>query len=318
MALAIYVDDMLLISSDERAKLELIKELESKCKLSVIGSVNLLLGASVTYQDGIIRIDQRRYIDDLLQKFKMTDCNPAKTPITKDSTDADDTTPFEDPSLYKRLVGSLIYAAIYTRPDITYAVGKVSQHFEQPTKQDWYNAKRILRYLKGTRDFTLVYQSSNNQLIGYADSDWASDKSDRKSTSGFIFMLGTSVISWSSKKQPIVALSSTEAEYISAAFATQEAMHLRQLLHDLDCHQNGPTTLYQDNQSAIVLANDAITTKRSKHIDIRYHYLRDCTQNGTIKCVYLSTNEMLADCLTKPVSREVITFACANFFLHSK
>lgn len=245
----------------------------------------------------------------------MENAHPALSPISKDVTGDMNSKPYEDATGYKSLVGSLIYAATFTRPDIAFAVGKAGQAFDHPTHQDWKRAIQILRYLKGTMEYTLVYACTDGaRLVGYSDSDWGSDSTARKSISGFIFMFGDSVVSWASKKQTCVALSSAEAEYVAGALAAQEAVYLRALLPDMYWVEEGPTTLHQDNQAAIILATENMTNKRSKHIDIKYHFIRDCVANGTLACTYINTKKMLADTLTKAVSREVLTFACGIWF----
>lgn len=245
----------------------------------------------------------------------MSESHPAPTPMVNGG-DTDEYSPlFADITLYKSLVGSLLYTATYTRPDIAFAVAKAGQAFTAPTERDWKAAKRILRYLKGTMDYSLVYKSQDKpQLIGYSDADWAGDRCDRKSISGFVFTYGNSIISWASKKQQCVSLSSTEAEYVAGSMAAQEATYLRNLLAELHHRQEVATTLFQDNQSAIVLANDTVTTKRSKHIEIKYHYIRDCVERKLIMCQYINTRQMLADCMTKAVAREILDFACGKLF----
>ena len=162
----------------------------------------------------------------------------------------------------------------------------------------------MLRYLKGTIDYNLCLGDNSDSLIlnGYVDSDWAGDQTDRKSTSGYLFMIDKSTISWNSRKQQTVALSTTEAEYIAASAATQEAIWLRHLLSGLGIFQNDPSVIFEDNQSCIQVAKHPKSHSRTKHIDIRHHFLRDKIEQKEIKLEYVSTTENLADILTKPLS----------------
>ena len=208
-----------------------------------------------------------------------------------------------NPTTYQSLVGSLLYAAIATRPDISQAVGAVSKFCSSPSESHLTAAKRIFRYLKGTADLALTYhKSSDGSLIGYTDVDWAGDPEDRHSTSGNLFLMEGGAVSWLSKRQAVVALSSSEAEYIALSTATQEATWLRRLLSDLRVPLE-PVTLMEDNQGAIAIARNPVAHTRTKHINIRYHYVREALQNGAISIQYCPTNEMVADLLTKPLPK---------------
>ena len=174
----------------------------------------------------------------------------------------------------------------------------------RPNNEHWVGAKRVLRYLKGTADFGLVYtKSDHSQLRGYSDSDWAGCTDTRRSTSGYIFMIGNNVISWGSKKQPVVALSTTEAEYIALCSATQEAVWLRRLLESIQLVQNGPTTIVEDNQGTISMAKNLRDSSRTKHIDIRYHFNREAVEKNITKIEYCETGDMVADTFTKPLPK---------------
>ena len=176
------------------------------------------------------------------------------------------------------------------------------KQWKSQLEANWIAAKRVLRYLKGTATLGPTYsETGNHELIGYSDSDWGEDTTTRKSTTGYVFTLGGAAISWSSKRQPTVALSSMEAEYMAACGTTQEAIFIKGLLRDLHHEQRSATIIFQDNQGAIRLENDAMTNKRSKHIDIKYHYIRDKIKDGEIATQYINTTNMIADCLTKPV-----------------
>ncbi len=208
-----------------------------------------------------------------------------------------------DKTFYQSVVGSLLYVAVATRPDVAHAVGVVSKFNAAPTRAHWTAVKRILQYLKGSSDLKLQYRKlEKGSLIGYSDADWAGDMDDRHSTTGNMFMMAQGAISWLSKKQGIVALSTSEAEYIALSSAAQEAVWLHRLLHDLG-EQPGAVTLMENNQSAIALTKNPVAHCRSKHIDIRYHYVREAIQNQKIAVRYCPSNKMIADLLTKPLPK---------------
>ena len=203
-----------------------------------------------------------------------------------------------DTVLYQSIVGSLLYAAIATRPDIAHAVGVVSKFSSSPTEAHLTAAKRILRYLKGSAGIAVKYQKSDNgTLMGYSDADWAGDPDDRHSMTGNPFLMTQGPISWLSKKQSIVALSTSEAEYVAISTAAQEAVWLRRLFTDLQALPEGPTVIMEDNQGTIAIGRNPIIHTRTKHIDIKYHYVREALQEGTITLSYCSTDKMLADLL---------------------
>uniref|UniRef100_A0A6N2LT56 Reverse transcriptase Ty1/copia-type domain-containing protein n=1 Tax=Salix viminalis TaxID=40686 RepID=A0A6N2LT56_SALVM len=205
---------------------------------------------------------------------------------------------------FKQMIGSLMYLTA-TRPDLMYSVCLISRYMERPTELHLQVAKRILRYLKGTAELGIAYKRGKEEtLIGFADSAYAGDIDDRKSTSGYIFMLGTGVVSWSSKKQPVVSLSTTEAEFIAAAFSACQGIWLRRVLEKLGHTQSKCTTIYCDNSSAIKLSKNPVMHGRSKHIDVKFHFLRDLTKEGTIELIHCPTQEQLADIMTKPLKLE--------------
>jgi hypothetical protein len=176
---------------------------------------------------------------------------------------------------------------------------------ERPTEMHLQAVKRILRYLRGTTEFGIIYRKGDEgQLRAYADSDYAGDVDDRKSTSGFVFMLGTGVVSWSSKKQPVVTLSTTEAEFIAVASCACQGVWLRRILGNIGLEQVTNTVIYCDNNSAIKLSKNPVLHGRSKHIDVRFHFLRDLTRDGVVELVYYNTQEQIADIMTKPLKLE--------------
>ena len=187
-----------------------------------------------------------------------------------------------DPSLCKSIVGSLMYLTA-TRPDIMHAVSLISRFIKKPKDADWQAAKRILRYVKGTKRFGILYTASEcSDLIGYTDSDWVGSVDDRKSTSSYVFHMGSGAISRASKKQPIVALSTAEAEYVAATVAACQEIWMRRMLRSLCQEQTKGTMIFCDNSSAIALSKNSLFHKRTKHIDTKFHYIRELVNNGEI------------------------------------
>lgn len=206
-----------------------------------------------------------------------------------------------DKTYYKQIVESLMYLTS-TRPDMMFVVGLISRYMENPTQMHLSVAKRAVRYLKGIVDFGIFYRKEgNHQLMAYSDSDYAGDLDDRKSTSGYVFLLSSGAISWSSKKQPVVSLSTTEAEFITAASGACQVIWLQRVLGSLGKNEDKTTIIHCDNSTAIKLSKNPVMHGRSKHIDVRFHFLRELTKSGTVELVHCNTKEQVADIMTKPL-----------------
>ena len=226
--------------------------------------------------------------------------------IMRDSTGSE---PQADQALYQSAIGTLTWIAKCTRPDISYVVGQLSQHYSAPTTRHWNAALRVLRYLKGTLNYSITYsnrEAMSMKLVGFTDADYAGDIIDRHSVSGYIYLLYSGPITWNSTKQRCVATSTTESEYIALAEASKQAQWLRTLLRELQYPQylgdDLAVKIYSDNQACIAIAKDPISHSRTKHIDVRYHYIRELVTYNKVAIEYLSTKEMVADMLTKPLS----------------
>ncbi|XP_039120642.1 secreted RxLR effector protein 161-like [Dioscorea cayenensis subsp. rotundata] len=208
----------------------------------------------------------------------MADCNSVNNPIVPGTKLMKDLMGEQvDYTFYKQPVGSLMYLTS-TRSDLLYVVGLLNRYMAHPTTFHLQAAKHVLRYIKGTTTFGVFYrQGGNHQLVGYSDSDYAGDVEDRRSTLGFQFLLSSGVVSWSSRKQPIVKLSTTEAEFVTAFACACQAVWLRRMMEQLDQTQSGATMIYCDNSSTIKLSRNPVMHDRSKHIDVRFHFLRDLT-----------------------------------------
>jgi hypothetical protein len=305
LIVCLYVDDLIFTGNNPTMFEEFKKEMTKEFEMTDIGLMSYYLGIEVKQEDQGILITQEGYAKEVLKKFKMDDANPVSTPMECGiKLSKHDEGERVDPSLFKSLVGSLRYLTC-TRPDILYAVGVVSRYMEHPTTTHLKAAKRILRYIKGTTNLGLYYSVSDDyKLVGYSDSDWGGDVDDRKSTTGFVFYIGNTAFTWMSKKQPIVTLSTCEAEYVAATSCVCHAIWLRNLLKELNLPQKEPTKIFVDNKSAIALAKNPVFHDRSKHIDTRYHYIRECVANNNVKLEYVKTHDQAADIFTKPLKRE--------------
>eukprot|EP00873_Tetraselmis_striata_P003477 jgi/Tetstr1/423741/TSEL_014373.t1 len=249
---------------------------------------------------GTIKIHQGKYVTDLLERFNMTDCNPADIPSV--GNDARDSPALDDPSIFRSLIGGLLYASTATRPDITEAVNRLCRAMSAPTRAHMEDAKHVLRYLKKYPDRGFTFGGSDVlQLAGWYDSNHATMTSQGKATCGFYFTICGGAVSYKSLLQPIVTLSTAEAEYVAMAIATQEVMFIRQMLQELGLALDGPTPIGEDNQACIAIATNDVTSSRTKHMDIRYHFVREACKNGDISIHYVETREMAADMFTKPL-----------------
>lgn len=304
LIIGVYVDDILVTGASTATIKEFKEQMASKFDMCDLGKLTYYLGLEVHQGDGYIQLNQKGYAKKILKKAGMLHCNPSKVPMhPKDIVNKDEGGTEVNPTDFKSVVGGLRYLC-HTRPDIAYSVGIVSRFMEHPTLLHQAAAKRILRYVQGTLDLGLIYSrdSDNKVLIGYSDSDLAGNVEDRKSTGGMVFYLNRSLITWASQKQKSVALSSCEAEFMAATAAACQAVWLRKLLTQITEYDIGPVTLFLDNKSAIELAKNPVFHGRSKHIDVRYHFVRECVENGEIVVEHVPSEEQRADPLTKALT----------------
>lgn len=307
MMIVLYVDDVL-IAGKSRANINRVRiELKSRFKMKDLGNASWFLGIEIVRKRELsqIIIKQSAYIAKILERFSMSNSKPTNTPIVTDAGKvlSSISKPLYRNTPYPRAIGSLMYLMICTRPDIAYAVGKLSRHCENPTEVHWAAVKRILRYIKGTKDSGLFLCAVDNlDLIGYCDADWGGCLATRKSTDGLLFTLGGSAVSWKSKRQSIVALSTCEAEYVATCSAAKEGIYLAWLLSDMLGSFSTPTIpIYVDNDGAIDLAKKESVSQRTKHIDIRYHFIREAVDKKLISLNHINTKDQLADPFTKPL-----------------
>jgi hypothetical protein len=274
-------------------------------RMSDLGLLRFYLGIEVHQNRGGIVLSQGAYAGKLLERAGMAQCNPVHVPMEpRCKLSKNSKSPATDATFYRSVVGCLRYL-VHTRPDISFAVGYVSRFMEAPTQEHLAAVKHLLRYIAGTRTLGCRYTCGGGDrvLIGFSDSDMAGDVDDRKSTSGIFFSFGESPITWQSQKQKIVALSSCEAEYVAACTAACQAVWLLRLLNDMTGNHSSATRIYIDNKSAIQLCKNPVFHDRSKHIEVRYHYIRECVESGKIIVEHVSTGDQLADILTKPLAR---------------
>ena len=307
----VYVDDILAAADNTQDIKDYKAALSSAFDTHDLGEAETFLSMTIGRDRSArtIGLSQAHPTERLLAEHGMSGCRPMSTPLPSgykparaDAAACDNVIAQQ----YPRLVGSLLYLATCTRPDISYAVGVLSQHMTAPNAALWQTAKGVLRYLAATAQQALHFGTSSTSIAGYTDADYAGDTYTRRSTTGYVFTLYGGAITWSSKRQATVAASTTEAEYMSAAAAVKEALWLRHLLGDLDI--NTPRiSIFVDNQSAIKLLHNPISSQRSKHIDVAHHFARERVIRGEVDFAYLATADMLADMLTKAVPRNKLS-----------
>ena len=306
-----YVDDIVLTGNDQDGINRLKKHLFQHFQTKDLGLLKYFLGVEIVQSSSGIVISQRKYALDILEDTGMTECRPIDSPMDPNSKLLPGQgEPLADPGRYRRLVGKLNYLTI-TRPDISFAVSVVSQFLQSPCDSHWDAVVRILRYIKGSPGKGLLYENKGHtQVIGYCDADWAGSPSDRRSTSGYCIFVGGNLISWKSKKQDVVARSSAEAEYRAMTLATCELIWIKQLIHELKFVKVSQMKLLCDNQAALHIASNPVFHERTKHIEIDCHFIREKVLSGCIITSYVSSNDQLADILTKSLRGPRINSIC--------
>jgi hypothetical protein len=292
--------------------------LSNRFEMEDLGDLRQFLGIQFVRDrsQGTVRFMQHHYIYDLLKRFKMDRCTPVSTPsdtsVRLSPTNDDDS--LADQSIYQSVIGTLLYLSLSSRPDIAYATSFLSRLYSNPSSTHWTALLRVLKYLRGTADHALVFQRTGKELIihGYCDADFAGDVSDRKSTSGFVFFLNDSLISWRSKKQDCTALSTTEAEYVAMSLAAQELIYFRGLLSELGFSQDFPSVLRSDSHNALNMGANISHRTTSKHIDVKYHFIRNHVLDRSISLLYCPTGQMLADLFTKAIPRPAFIQHCSS------
>jgi hypothetical protein len=298
--LLLYVNDMIITKDDIVGICNLQQFLSQQFEMKDLGSLSYFLGLEVSSDQNGYYLSQAKYASDLFSRAGLTDCKIVDSPLEMNvKLRATDGELLSDATLYRQLVGSLIYLTV-TRPDLAYAVHLVSQFMTTPRLVHYVVVLRILYYVKGALFHGLPFSShSSLDLRVYSDADWAGDPTDRRSTTGYCFLLGDSLISWRSKKQSVVTHSSTEAEYRALADTTSELLWLRWLLHDMGVSQTFSSPIFCDNRSAIQIVHNDVFHERTKHIEIDCHFVRHHLLQGTLCLCPIAFADQLADVFTK-------------------
>ena len=303
--IAIYVDDILIASKNTRKIAEIGDLLATEYEVKHLGDVKHCLGVEFRQTSGKVTMHQQGYVNDVLTRFGMAECKPVATPVDSGSKlIKNQVQSSEDLKLpYRELVGALTYLASTTRPEISFAVSRLEQFNNCFGKEHWTAAKRVLRYLKGTSDMGLSYGAAAGPIRPHVDADWGSCAMDKRSYTGFVFLLHGGPLSWNSRKQRTVALSTTEAEYMALSDCVKEALHWQRFVRELGFGESADLVVLCDNRSSLKLTENPVLRSRSKHIDIRHYFVRDALKEQRIKVDYVATESQVADFLTKGLLR---------------
>ncbi|KAK2444948.1 putative mitochondrial protein [Trifolium repens] len=299
MIAQIYVDDIVFGGMSNTMVQHFVQQMQSEFEMSLVGELTYFLGLQIKQMEDTIFICQSKYARNIVRKFGLDNASHKRTPapthlkLTKDEQGVG-----VDQSMYRSMIGSLLYLTA-SRPDITFAVGVCARYQSEPKVSHLNQVKRILKYVNGTCDYGMMYSHcEDSSLCGYCDADWAGSADDRKSTSGGCFFLGSNLISWFSKKQNCVALSTAEAEYVAAGSSCTQLVWMKQMLKEYDVEQD-VITLYCDNLSAINISKNPVQHSKTKHIDIRHHFIRDLVENKVVTLEHVGTKDQVADIFTK-------------------
>lgn len=300
LLVCIYVDDVIYMSSSLDLMWDFREKMKKEFEMSDLGSVSYFLGFEIKQCAAGIHLSQTKYVEDLLKGDNMLQCRSVSVLLVPHARhhlfeDAAET----NITLYRQMIGKLIYLT-HSRPDIAYSVSLLSRFMHKPIRIHQGAMKHLLRYLAGTKDFGILYQRYGDCVLqGFSDSDWGTNPIDRKSTTGTAFHLGSGVVTWLSKKQDIVALSSTEAEYIALCAACCQGIWINRVLGDCGVRIEEPIVIYCDNKSCIAVAKNPVLHRRAKHIDVKYHYIRDLVSSDEVHLQFCSSTDQLADVFTK-------------------
>jgi hypothetical protein len=321
-----FVDDMQgsFHADDSIEFQESVALLQHRFNIKKLGTASWMLGMRITRdrKARTITLDQELYVTKALERYGLHQCRVVNTPeavgaafLTNIALDVP-----ADKQRYMEMTGTLMYAAISTRPDIAHAVHYLASNMQSPTARHIHAAERVLRYLAGTKEVGLIFGSRNGDVVGdsrgrkaqvqvdvcaFADADWANDKGDRRSISGWVAKLNGDPVSWSSKKQRVVALSTCEAELYAESAAIQEVLWLRGLMEELGLHTQTGSIIYGDNQSAIAVSQNGVKGERTKHVDVKYHFVTEAVERGSIKLHWVPTTQQQADIFTKALAAPV-------------
>ncbi|WVZ11324.1 hypothetical protein V8G54_015854 [Vigna mungo] len=307
--ISLYVDDLLVTGSNEELVKKFKEDMKQIFEMTDLGEMAYFLGMEINQKNGEVFIYQKKYIKELLKKFKMDECKSVDTPMCqKEKLSKKDEVEPVDQTFYRSLVGCLMYLTT-TRPDILHYVSLLSRFTNCATESHLIAAKRVLRYVKGTLNFGIKFcASQDDTLQGYSGSDWGGSVDDLKSASGYCFLFGSCVFSWCCKKQNILAQSTAEAEFIAANAAVNQALWLKKILVDLNMKQERCTEIFVDNQAAISISSNPVFHGKTKHFNIKLFFLREVQKEGTVSLTYCKSDLQLAEIFTKPLPKSKFEF----------
>jgi hypothetical protein len=307
-ALTTHVDDLAIVG-ENKAVDSIILALGTKFQIGADEELHHFLSLKISRdtQNSHVFLNQSHYIEELCERFLSGKHVSVSNPVDSNFKDLRKRSPSDPKSSgpYNQIIGSLLWVSQCTRPDISFVVNRLSQHLRDPSEAHWHAAVRVLNYLVSTKNLKLRL-GGKLDLSGYSDSDWAEDRDDRKSTSAYTYRIGDGAISWKSRKQATVSLSSTEAEYKALSDSCKEGLWLRHILSELQLRPSTAIPLHVDNEGAEALAKNPEHHARTKHIHARYHFIRECIQLDEVNLLHVSTKDMLADMLTKPLNRVLL------------
>ena len=322
----VHVDDCTIAASTIQLVNDLKNGLHKHVEVTDLGELHWMLGIEIRHdrEGQTIHLSQWAYIDSILHRFNFSDLKPLSTPMDVQIRLTTEQSPKDTAEFgamrnipYREAVGALNWAALATRPNIAFAVATIAHFASKPGLVHWDAVKRIFCYLAGTRDLWLSFSETKRTLVGYADVD-GSMAEDRRAITGYAFLIDGGAVSWSSKRQEIVSLSTTESKYVAATHSMKEALWLRSLLSEVFGPISEATTMFSDNQAAIALTRDHQYHARTKHIDVRYHWIRWVIKQGSLRLVYCPTDNMVADALTKALPSAKVKHFAAGLGLLAK
>ncbi|GJY25712.1 zinc finger, CCHC-type containing protein [Tanacetum coccineum] len=317
--ICLYVDDMLIFGTDQDQVNKTKEFLSSNFDMKDLGEAEVILGIRIKRGNNGISISQSHYIEKILTKFNFGNCSPVCTPV-------DPTVKFRPNKgtpvsqlEYSRAIGCLMYAMISTRPDIAFAVGKLSRYTSNPSALHWQALGRVFQYLKGTKDYGLTYSGYPSVIEGYSDASWINNMEDHSSTSGWVFLLGGGAISWASKKQTCITSSTMEFEFVALAAAGNEAEWLRNLIYKIPLWPKPISTISIrcDSASTLAKAYSQVYNDKSRHLGVRHSMIRELIMNGVISVEFVKTQLNLADHLPKGLARDLVRKAAIGMGLKS-
>ena len=303
-----WVDDLIIFGKDMASINNLKAQLNEEYEMKDLGELRYFLGIQVhrDRERKIIHISQSGYNRTILERYGMQNSKPTSTPLSTSArlVKATIMDVLAEQKEYQSIVGSLMYAMLATRPDLAQSIQQISQFSQNPSKTHEKAAKQALRYINGTIDEGITYNGNLGlRLKAWSDANWGGEEG-RESVSGFVFTLAGGAITYSSKKQRSVALSTTESEYMALLHALKELIWLLRFLREIGYDIDNQNIIYTDNQGAIALAHNPEHHARTKHVDIQYHFVRNCVEDGTVRLEYCPTEDMVADGLTKALGPE--------------